>query len=203
MKRHSLLFFFTVIVVFVHAQSDYIIEIGSNRLEIELGKTYDYPLGNSSIPFVVKMKDTLMYDGGLYNFLYPKEFKVAKTNVQEGLEQIMLMTADGSGFLIQKYSTLNPSSVTEIMLKEITKESLNYGYEEKRKDYKRTLKSGQKIEITKSLLKYKDESNIYEVATIGGKDEGILIMTMIIHDHGVGSEGKDLINLMWNTLSYK
>lgn len=35
---------------------------------------------------------------------------------------MLLTTADGSGFIVQEYSILNPENLTELMLAEITKE---------------------------------------------------------------------------------
>ena len=154
------------------------------------------------INFVLSANDTLIYNDDLYSFLYLKDFRVSKTKVEGGIEQIMLMTAEGSGILIQKYPSLNPTTLNEIMLTEVIKESLSYGYELKRNDYNRTLSSGQKIQINKAVLKYKDDTNVYEVASIGKKDEGILIITMVM-DQNNSKQGQKLIDLMWSSLIYK
>jgi hypothetical protein len=92
--------------------------------------------------------------------------------------------------------------LNEIMISEVTKESLNYGFKMKRDDYTRQLESGQKLNIDKAILTYKNETNIYEVATIGKKDEGILIMTMIM-DEKMSTQGRKIIEMLWNSLIYK
>ncbi len=112
------------------------------------------------------------------------------------------MTAEGSGVIIQEYSTINPTMLNEMMLYEVTKESINYGYEMQREIIEKTLVSGHDIRIDKAVLTYKDDKSIYEVASIGGTDEGILIMTMISVD-SVNFQGSKIINTMWDTLSYK
>ena len=114
----------------------------------------------------------------------------------------MLMTAEGSGFIIQKYSTINPTLLNELMINEVTKESINYGFKLKRKDYKRVLASGQKIDVDKAVLTYNDEINIYEVASVGKKDSGLIIMSMEMSDLE-SSSGKALIELIWKTLVLK
>jgi hypothetical protein len=111
----------------------------------------------------------------------------------------MIATAEGSGIIIQKYATINPAHLNEMMINEVTKESIGYGYTMKREDYHKTLKSGQKIEIDKAVLTYKDEINIYEIATIGQKDEGVLIMTMRMDNNQTG-QGVKLIDMLWKTL---
>lgn len=111
----------------------------------------------------------------------------------------MLMTAEGSGLLIQKYDAFNPSMLNELMLNEITKESLNYGFEMKRMDYERTLKSGEKLKVLKAVLSYKGEVNVYEISSYGKKDEGIMIMTMTMNQD-ISKIGTKMINLMWESL---
>ena len=184
------------------SQNDYKIEINDTILEIALDKQYDILINGKKIKFKVSSKDTLVYDNGTYSFKYPKDFKVSKMNIDEGIDQIMLMTAEGSGVLIQRYSTINPTMLNGMMLNEVTKESLNYGYQMKKENHSKILKSGQEIKIEKAILTYKDEVNIYEIASIGKKDEGILIMTMMMDDE-MSSQGKKLIKMLWNSLYYK
>ena len=122
----------------------------------------------------VKQKDTLSYSDESFDFKYPKEYKVGKTVIGAGIEQLFLMTAEGSGFIIQKYSSINPTTLNELMINEVTKESINYGYKLKREDYERVLTSGLKIKVDKAILTYNDEINIYvadrvdEAAVRGG-----------------------------------
>ncbi|MBT8195370.1 MAG: hypothetical protein KJO64_03030 [Bacteroidia bacterium] len=183
------------------SQGNFKIHINDTTIEISLDTEYNITLDDNEIQFTVVAKDTLLYGDDLFSFNYPKNYKPSKLILEEGIEQIMLMTAEGSGILIQKYTTLDPTILKGIMLSEVTKESLSYGYKMKREDYKRKLNSGQKIEIDKAILTYKDDKNIYEVAAIGGKDEGILIMTMImIEDYS--TEGKKIIEMMWESLTY-
>src|SRR5690606_29987373 len=151
--------------------------------------------------FTIIANDTLVYDDDLFSFNYPKDYKISRTAIEEDIEQIMLMTAEGSGILIQKYSTINPTMLNEMMISEVTKESLNYGFNMKREDYAIKLGSGQKLNIDKAILTYKDETNIYEVASIGRKDEGILIMTMASEQ--ISENGRKMIDMMWNSLRYK
>jgi len=186
----------------VNGQNDYVVKIGSQVLDISLDKEYELSLNGTNITFSVSAKDTLLYIDDDYSFKYFKDYKVSKTQIDEGIEQIMLMTAEGSGIIIQKYSSINPTMLIEIMINEVTKESINYGFELDRTNYRRTLKSGQIIDINRAVLTYKDDINIYEVASIGQKDEGILILTMIMNNN-MSEQGQKLINLMWGTLNYK
>lgn len=194
----ALLFF----SVSAFSQSDYRIQINDTTLEIGIDTTYTVNIDGKDINFKLMAKDTLFYDGGLFSFNYLKDYKITRLEIESGIDQIMLVTAEGTGFIIQKYSTFNPTMLNELMLTEVTKESLNYGYKMKRQKYTKKLSSGQKLQIDKAILTYKGETNTYEVASIGEKDEGILIMTMVM-DEEMGVKGKKMIDLMWNSLRYK
>ncbi|MEN8125862.1 MAG: hypothetical protein ABFR32_12125 [Bacteroidota bacterium] len=182
----------------IYSQEDYQIEINGELTNIELDKNYEIKIKNKILNLKVSMKDTLTYNDKFISFKYPKEYKIASTKVEEGIEQLMLMTAEGSGFIIQKYMTMDPSMLNELMINEVTKESVNYGFIMKREDYDRTLNSGTKLKVNRAVLTYKDEINIYEIASLGKKDEGILIMTLEMDDME-NSEGKKLIEMIWKT----
>ncbi|MFD0976104.1 hypothetical protein [Salinimicrobium gaetbulicola] len=184
------------------AQDDLLLHIDGKTIEISSDQEYDLPINGKMVKVKVSTKDTLLFDTDLFSFLYSKDYKVSSMKLAEGIEQVTIMTAEGSGLLIQKYSAMNPSMLNELMLNEVTKESINYGFEMKRENYSRKLISGQQIEISKAILTYKDETNIYEVASLGRKDEGILIMTMIM-DENYSEQGRKLIDLMWDSLTYK
>ena len=180
-------------------QEDYILKINGVTYNISLDKEYDISVGNQKLNFIFKQKDTLLYTDNLFSFQYPKGVKVSKTTIDDGITQIAIMTAEGSGLLIQSYASINPTLLNEIMLKELTKESISYGYESKRTDYKRNLKYGKEIDVNKAELTYKDDVNIYEVASIGKKDSGIIIVTMRM-DNDLNNEGQKIIDLMWKSL---
>ncbi|GGE19484.1 hypothetical protein [Psychroflexus salis] len=114
----------------------------------------------------------------------------------------MMVTAEGTGVILQEYVSFNPAFLNEMMLNDVTKESLNYGFEMQREDYEKTLLSGQTLSIQKATLTYNDEINIYEITSIGKKDSGILIMTMAMDDNEL-SQGRKLIEVFWNSLKFK
>lgn len=200
MKKRILLIAFLMSIA-VQSQEDYTIQINDKILDVKLDKQYEISVNNKKINFTIAAKDTLLYKDNNFSFNYPKEFKVSKMNIDLGIDQYVLMTAEGSGIIIQKYSNMNPTMMNEIMLNEVTKESVNYGFVLKREDYERKLESGDTIKIDKAVLTYKDETNIYEITSMGKKDEGILVMTMIM-GQTLDNQGEGMIDLMWQTLKY-
>lgn len=180
-------------------QEDYIIQVDDSSIPVALDKPYSFTVNGKKVNFKITQKDTLTYNDSFYSFLYPKGFKLSNTRIDEGVEQNSILTAEGSGLLIQKYETINPTTLNDLMLSEMTKESISYGYEEKRTNYKKLLKSGHEMVVTKSVLRYKDEVNIFEIASIGKKDAGVLIVTMRM-DEDANSQGQKIIDLMWKSI---
>lgn len=200
--RLVLLTSFLLLSFGLFAQNDYRLQVNNKTIEISTDKEYKLEIEGQELSIRLFAKDTLVYKDDLISFQYPRDYKISQVELEEGIEQLVIMTASGSGILIQKYTSMNPTMLNDLMLAEITKESLSYGYSMTREDYSRVIKSGQTLQVDKAILTYKDETNIYEIASIGSKDEGILIMTMKM-DNEFSHTGQKLIDLMWNSIVYK
>ncbi len=186
------------------SQNNYLIRLNDTVYEVSMGNEHQILFNGEILNIELKQKDTLLYDSDFYRLQYPKGFQVSEVVIEEGVKQIVLMTAEGSGYIVQSYSGVNPVFMSEMMLHELTKESVHYGFKLERKDYSRTLKSGHELNILKAVLSYRDEENVYEVAALGERDEGILVATVIMNNHmNELLKGRELIRLMWNSLEYK
>jgi hypothetical protein len=188
--------------LYSEAQEDYKIRINDSSLAVSPDKEYQIVVNGQKINLMLMLNDTLRFDNSQCSFQHLKEYKVAKTELGKGIEQAVLLTAEGSGILIQSYLTINPTNLNETMLKEITKESLSYGYEMKREDYERTLKSGQQVKVDRAVLTYRGQRNIYEVMTIGKKDQGVLIVSLVINEEK-SAQALGIIDLLWRSFVYK
>jgi hypothetical protein len=184
----------------LYAQEDYKLEINGKINPLELGKNYEFIIEGKKLNIKLTIKDTLQYNDGKLTFKYPQQFKLVSSKLEEGVSQMMVMNAEGSGVIIQKYSLMNPQFLNEMMLNEITKESLNYGYKMKRKEYKRKINSGQNLDFIKAELTYNDEYNKYEITSIGNKDEGYIIISIRM-DNENKSEGEQLVESIMNSIS--
>lgn len=188
--------------IIAFGQKDYELQIGDSIYNISLNENHSLNFGDQQLNVSLKLRDTLTYDDDYFKFKYPSEYKISKVTIEEGVEQIMLMTAGGSGFMIQKYDGINPTMLNEFMISEMTKESLNYGFKMNRQNYQRKLKSGQKIIVDKATLTYKDELNIYEIASIGKQDEGLVFVSMIM-SYFDEDNGAKLIDFIWDSIEIK
>jgi hypothetical protein len=202
MKSILFIVLFSVTLSSVNAQNDYLLTVDGKTYEMSLETPQSLKINGKMVEISFKKKDTIAYNSTYFNFKHLKKHDISSTQLDVGINQMMMMTAAGSGVIVQSYDDMDPSMLKEMMLNEMTKESVGYGYTLKREDYMRTLSDGQKMEVLKAVLEYKGEFETYEVATFSKKDEGFLIVTMnTVDDFDV--EGKDMIKLMWQTLQTK
>ncbi len=186
------------------SQNNYLIRLNDSVYEVSIEKEQQILFNGEKLSIELRQKDTLLYDTEYYSLQYPKGFQISEVTIEEGVKQIVLMTAEGSGYIVQSYADVNPSLISEMMLNELTKESIHYGYKMERKDYTRVLKSGQELNVLKGVLSYRNDQNVYEVAALGERDEGILVATVVMNNQMSGlSKGKEMIDLMWSSLAFK
>jgi hypothetical protein len=186
------------IVSFSQTQGNYIIIINNDSIQVDLNNQFDYT-DKSGKKHTIKViqPEILTYSDDMISFSHSKSLSVSNSIIEEGIEQCMLMQSTGSGVVVQKYKTINPSSLTQLMMNEITKESISYGYSKTEKKFSKKIKSGQTIEGVQATLTYKGDKTVYTVATYGGKDQGIIVMTILLNDE----KDKEIIELFLETFS--
>jgi len=183
-------------------EGNYILVINNDSILINLDGTVDYktPKGEA-LSIQLTQSDIQTYSDEMISFRHDKSLNVSNTMIEEGIEQCMILRSTGNGFMVQKYETFDPTGFVDIMVNELTKESVNYGYTKSEKPFKIKLRSGQTLEGVQATLKYKGEKEIYTVATYGEKDEGVLVVTMLLNDDF--QEDKKIIDLFLETLEIK
>ncbi|NVK63009.1 MAG: hypothetical protein HWE22_00430 [Flavobacteriales bacterium] len=183
-------------------EGNYILVINNDSILINLDGTVDYktPKGEA-LSIQLTQSDIQTYSDEMISFRHDKSLNVSNTMIEEGIEQCMILRSTGNGFMVQKYETFDPTGFVDIMVNELTKESVNYGYTKSEKPFKIKLRSGQTLEGVQATLKYKGEKEIYTVATYGEKDEGVLVVTMLLNDDF--QEDKKIIDLFLETLEVK
>lgn len=187
---------------FVQAQGNYFVIINQDSVQVNLNQEVEYKTASGeNFTLKITQPDVLTYSDDMISFNHDKTFSVSNSEIDEGIDQCMIMSSAGNGFMVQKYRTINPSSLTKLMLNEITKESINYGYDKSETIFKKQLKSGQTIEGIQATLTYKGEKEIYTVATYGKKDEGIIVVTMLLNEDY--PKDKEIIDMFLETLELK
>lgn len=196
------LFIFLLIAssTLVRAQGNYLLVINGDSLYLDLDKPTEYKTTNGKkLDIELLQPMILTYSDDMVSFNHSKQFSVSNTLIEEGIEQCMIINSTGNGFMLQKYSTLNPSMLVPLMINELTKESVSYGYKKTERAVRRTLVSGQEITGTEATLIYKGMEEVYTVYSWGGKDEGLLVVTMLLAEDYADVD-RPLIELFLKTL---
>lgn len=200
MTRILLLLFLTMnLVAQAQNNGNYILIINNDSIPIDLNQPAKHKTATgATLDIQLVQPSILTYSDDMISFKHHKSLGVSNTEIQTGIEQCMILKSTGNGFMVQKYSTIDPSSLTQLMLNEITKESISYGYTKKEKSFRKKLKSGQTIKGIQATLSYKGQQQIFTVATYGGKDQGIVVVTILINEEF--KDDAQIIDLFLDTL---
>ncbi len=192
------------VLIRAQTQTNYKLIVNEDTLNISLDEWYELEIDTrEKINFLLTQPRHLSYKTEMFEFMYPNDKSVSKTQIDIGINQSMVVSAGGNGYLIQEYNSMNPTFLTEFMLEEVVKESVEYGYARTDKKFKHKLASGHIIEGLQASLTYKGDTEIYTVASYGKKDAGILVMTMSFDDQyedDYDIDDKKMIELFLNTL---
>jgi hypothetical protein len=174
------------------------------------GKTYDLNLNETiqvkdntgtTSTVVLRKKPYAEYSDELVSFQHASELSVSSQDLGDGIIQLMSATATGTLIMIQEYSTMDPSMLVPMMLNELTKKSVDYGYSMTQERVTRILKSGIMLKGLKATLKYKGDESCWEVLSYGKKDAGILVVTQI--DKEFIKTDEEIHSHFWDTLNLK
>ncbi len=204
MKRVMFLFVVFVILTahlsYGQEPANYEITIDGKKRDISLGREYQMKLrSGETVTVRVNRKAIVTYKDDFISFQHKSDLTVSSTDIGNGIRQTMTNTALGTLILFQEYSTMDPSTLIDMMLQELTKEQVQYGYALKKESFSRKLGDGTEFKGKMATLSYKDEVEYWSVLSFGKRGKGLLVITKIDKDNM--KQEKDVIDLMWNSLS--
>lgn len=175
------------------------LEIGSSSLEIDPGETVEMTLPDGS-----KAKVTLTanpfrsYTADAFSFAYPSEASVTKSDLGSGVTQHLMATALGTVVIVQTYETLNPSTLVEMLLGQLTQDSIEMGAAVDKEPFSR--EAGQTLTGLKAREKGTDTVD-YEVLAHGAGRKGVVVITRI-DEENKQADGA-LLEKFWQSLKVK
>ncbi len=113
----------------------------------------------------------------------------------------MMASAIGTVVIIQEYETIDPTSLKQLMMNELTKGDVKAGAELTQSETGRNLPSGTKLSGLKGVLKSRKEIKTVEVFSYGTDGRGVLLMSMIA-DENKGTD-QAVLDKFWDTLALK
>jgi len=139
------------------------------------------------------------YAGERFSFVHPSTMAVTKTQLSDTIVQHLLATAVGTVVVVQDYAAVNPVSLDQLMLQEMTRETVQAGGELTQQKASRKLADGKELTGLEATVKTRTESVDYEVLGYGGIDQGVMVITRIDADNA-GTD-QQVIDRFWQSLT--
>ncbi|MGH1374809.1 MAG: hypothetical protein ACRBCK_00555 [Alphaproteobacteria bacterium] len=200
MKYGFLAFSFVLVTFCTQAfAGNYKVTIDGKVHEVDLGQVNRIVLEDGrEIEVVVDKKDVLSFEVDNFSFDYPSAFKPTRTDVGDGIYQTMMATPLGSLVLVQEYTTLDPSHMVDMMVKELTKEEEQYGYQIETSAVTKVV-NGTSFTGKKAIARYKADKSTRFVFAHGARDSGLMVITMV--DKDAPAEDIAMIQKFWESLT--
>lgn len=178
--------------------ANYILKVGDDSYEISLDKDIKIQFEGKHLPVRLMQKEVLTYKTDNFSFEYPKQYSPSKSDLGNDIFQTAMMTPLGSIVMVQEYLSLDPSSLIDLMVNEVTKEEREYGYRIESTKASVTLSDGNVLNGKVVISKYKGSDIKRLFYTYGVKDSGLFIMTQI--DYKVEPSAETLITKVIDSL---
>lgn len=187
----------SALAVGAHA-SNYTITINGKTVDIDLDKELKIETsGGEFLTIVLKQKDFFEFTSDFFSMVHRKTLNPVKTDLGEGVSQTMLMSAKGTGVLIQEYQNVSPQSLVDLMINELTKEEVEYGYKKTEEKVEKKI-DGKVLSGKRAETAYGEDHWVREVYVLGGKDCGVLVVTVI--EKNSSGEEQFIIDEFWEKL---
>jgi hypothetical protein len=178
---------------------NYVLEIDGKPIELDLNRETAAALPDGKkATFRLTQKEIILFSAGMFSFEHKSVMSPSRKMIQPGLHQTMISSPTGTLIMVQEYSTLNPSSLIDLMIRELTKEEIQYGYKYSEAPVRRELADGTTVTGKKAVTEYQGNEWTREVLAYGKRDNGVLIVTAI--EKGNAAAEADILALFWKSL---
>lgn len=184
---------------FSQSEKNYILEVNGDTIHVSLGKTEMLKTRSGQlIPVKLTKKDQLVFRNEYLSFSYPSEFTVSTSKLDDGIVQILLMSATGNGVMIQCYDELNPTDLVDYMMNTITEDDIAAGYKAVKSTATHTLNSGMVLNGKKSVLTLNKDKEEFTVFSYGVRKTGFIIVEL--HNDFDNHDSEKVFPVFWNSL---
>lgn len=141
------------------------------------------------------------FSSSSFSFVHPSGVTVTKTNLSKGIDQHLMASAVGSMVIVQEYSDMNPVMLNQLMLQEITKESVRAGGKLTQEASSRKLADGKELKGLTATVKTRAGRVDYEVMSYGTADQGVIVITSLDEDNAEAD--RPMIDRFWQSLKLR
>ncbi|RUW99845.1 hypothetical protein EOA35_20345, partial [Mesorhizobium sp. M8A.F.Ca.ET.023.01.1.1] len=104
------------------------VTIDGKAIDIDAGESTHVTLPDGrQVEVKLDKNDFATFSGGSFSFNHPSGISVTKSDLGENITQYLMASALGTIVVVQEYGEMNPVSLNQLMLQEMTKESVQAG----------------------------------------------------------------------------
>ena len=171
-------------------------------VDIDPGESVDVTLpGGKTSKVTLERNDFATFSGDNFSFVHPSGISITKSDLGDHITQYLMASALGTVVVVQEYGAMNPVSLNQLMLQEMTKESVQAGATLTQQPTTRKLADGKELTGIRATVKTRTDTDNYEIVGFGTADQGLLMITRIDGDN-VAAEAA-LIDKFWESLDIK
>ncbi|MEL6347273.1 MAG: hypothetical protein AAFV53_29425 [Myxococcota bacterium] len=194
------MFMFTVLSAPPASAGDYTLTIDGSDFDLDLNAPQQLRLPDgSTIQVTLSQKAVVSFSSESFSFAHPSHLSPARTDLGQGIYQTMMATPLGTLIMVQEYTTLDPSSLVDLMLSELTKEERQYGYTINETLHSRTLKGGQVLSGKRAVSNYRGVGYTREIVSFGTRDAGLMVITQTSQESS--PEDLAMIEAFWESMA--
>jgi hypothetical protein len=188
--------------VFADSPKTYKLSIGDVTVDIDPGETLDVTMPDGKqVKVMLALNDFATYAGEMFAFVHPTNVAVTKTELDPKIHQYLMASALGTLIIIQEYGSMNPTSLDQLMLQELTKETVQAGGELSQQPGSRTLADGRQLTGLTAKVKTRADTTDFEILGFGTADQGVLVVTRVDESNAAKEGG--MIEKFWESLKLK
>ena len=171
-------------------------------VDIDPGESTTITLpGGKQSKVTLERNDFATFSGGSFSFVHPTGISVTKTDLGENITQYLMASALGTIVVVQEYGKMNPVSLNQLMLQEMTRESVQAGAELTQQPTTRKLADGKELTGIRAEVKTRTDTAYFEIVGYGLADRGLLFVTRV--GSGDLATEQPLIDKFWESLKLK
>lgn len=171
-------------------------------VDIDPGESADVTLpGGKRSKVTLERNDFATFSGSVFSFVHPSNISVTKTDLGDDITQYLMASALGTIVVVQEYGTMNPVSLNQLMLQEMTKESVQAGATLTQEPTTRKLADGKELTGIHAEVKTRTDTADFEIVGFGVADRGLLFITRVAREDAATE--KPLVDKFWQSLKVK
>ncbi|RFC67523.1 MULTISPECIES: hypothetical protein [Mesorhizobium] len=173
------------------------LKLGEQSIDIDVGERAEITLPDGSkVRVELTRNEFATYSGEGFTFVHPSDVSVTRSDLGDGVVQHLMTTALGTMVIVQTYDGLDPSTLNEMMLKELTGDAVAAGAKLERKDAKRDV-SGKTLSGIVATETLRRDTVDYEIESYGKDDAGVIVITRMDRENAAQDSAK--IAKFWET----